>query len=322
MRLTYVFVALMLCFLALVYSVFMPVRIEEPKVVNIPLGTPVIKVASLLSKEGILRNPYSFLTIHVFYRKKIISGEYEFTGVLSPFEVYKTLSEGRSKLYRVTIPEGSDLLDIANILSEHGITDKDRFMALVFNPETSKRYGINLPTMEGFLFPDTYYFSRGTSPEKVVEVMYTNFLKKTQALRKELRDRKLSLERWVIIASMIEKETALNHEKPLVSAVIYNRLKMGMKLQIDPTVIYAIKIMGNWDSKLNPSELKLNSFYNTYMFKGLPPTPICNPGLESLKAALYPADVDYLYFVADGKGGHIFSKTYREHLKNIRKISR
>ncbi len=306
----------------LIYLIYIPVNLSTPKLINIPHGTPTLEVARRLEEEGVIKNRLSLLLIHALYRKKLQSGEYEFKGELTPLKVYEILSKGKVKLYTITVPEGSDLLDVADILHNKGITDRGRFLTLVFNPATPQRFGIDSPTMEGFLFPDTYRFPKETAPEKVVEVMFRNFLSKTRKLRAELGTKGLSLKEWVIVASMIERETALKEEKPLIAAVIYNRLSLGMKLQIDPTVIYSLKLYGKWDGKLKPEDLKVNSLYNTYIFNGLPPTPICNPGLDSLEAALYPADVDYLYFVADGKGGHLFSRSYEQHLKNIKRIYR
>ncbi len=303
----------------LLYS-FLPVYVES-KTVDIPYGTPTLKIVDILHREGILRSKISFLLIHVVKKKKLEAGEYEFSGYITPFDVYEKLSKGLHKLYRIVIPEGSDLYDIARRLSEKGICREEDFLKFATSEDIPKSYGLSTPTMEGFLFPDTYMFSKNTHPLRVIDTMYRNFLKKTVDLRPQVAKKGLSIEEWVTIASMIEKETSWEEEKPLVSAVIYNRLKKRMKLQIDPTVIYALKRRGLWKGRLLKRHLGIDDPYNTYMYFGLPPTPICNPGLSSLKAALNPAPVDYLYFVADPKTKkHLFSTTYAEHVRNINRV--
>jgi len=307
---------IILLVLFVVYSL-LPVRLDK-KTVEIAYGTSTFEMALLLYKEGILRNPLSFLFLHSVEKKKLEAGEYEFDGLVFPWDVYDKISKGLKKLYRITIPEGSDLYDIAKILEENLICSSKDFLKYALSEETARKYGLKTPTMEGFLFPDTYFFSKNTHPMKVIDIMHVNFLKKTQELRKKLPEKNLTLEEWVTIASMIEKETAKPEEKPLVSAVIYNRIKKGMKLQIDPTVIYALKRRGLWKGKLTLEHLRIDDPYNTYYYFGLPPSPICNPGLESLKYALEPAPVDYLYFVADGSGGHYFSKNFSDHSRKVR----
>ncbi|QWK13420.1 MAG: endolytic transglycosylase MltG [Aquificota bacterium] len=307
---------IILLVLFVVYSL-LPVRVDK-KTVEIAYGTSTFEMALLLYKEGILRNPLSFLFLHSVEKKKLEAGEYEFDGLVFPWDVYDKISKGLKKLYRITIPEGSDLYDIAKILEENLICSSKDFLKYALSEEAARKYGLKTPTMEGFLFPDTYFFSKNTHPMKVIDIMHVNFLKKTQELRKKLPEKNLTLEEWVTIASMIEKETAKPEEKPLVSAVIYNRIKKGMKLQIDPTVIYALKRRGLWKGKLTLEHLRIDDPYNTYYYFGLPPSPICNPGLESLKYALEPAPVDYLYFVADGSGGHYFSKNFSDHSRKVR----
>ena len=296
---------------------FLPVRVEK-KTVEIPYGMPSHKIALELYREGIIRSPLSFLLIHAIKRSKLEAGEYEFEDWVYPWDVYRKISRGLKKLYRITIPEGYDLYDIAKTLEENHICKAEDFLKYALSEETARKYGLKTHSMEGFLFPDTYFFSKNTHPLRVIETMHGNFLRKTQELRKELPKKGMSLEEWVIIASMIEKETSKKEEKPLVSAVIQNRIKKGMKLQIDPTVIYALKRRGLWDGSLSLKDLRFDDPYNTYAYYGLPPSPICNPGFDSLKAALEPAKVDYLYFVADGAGGHRFSSSYVEHIKNVR----
>ncbi|WP_448588229.1 endolytic transglycosylase MltG [Thermocrinis sp.] len=297
-----------------IYALF-PVRIN--KTLEISYGKSSVDIAMLLYREGVIRSPLSFITIHAFVRGKLEAGEYEFSGWVYPWDAYLKIHRWQRKFYKITIPEGSDIYDIAQILEENSICKAEDFLRLVNSPEITKKYGINTYTMEGFLFPDTYHFSKNTHPIKVVDTMFKNFLKRTETLRVQLEEKNLTLEKWVIIASMIEKETGVDEERPLVSSVIYNRIRKGMPLQIDPTVIYALKRKGEWDGKLTRKDLKLEDPYNTYYHTGLPPSPICNPGIKSLEAALNPAKTDYIYFVSMGNGRHAFSSNYKEHLKNV-----
>jgi len=304
------------------FEIFTPVYVSK-KTIEIKYGTPVPKIAETLEKEGVIKNRYYFLVVHAFKRSKLEAGEYEFEGWLSTYDVYRILEEGKAKLYKVTIKEGYDVFDIAEVLEKNKVCKKEDFLKYALSEEVAQKYNLNTPSMEGFLFPDTYYFSKSTHPLKVIDVMYKNFLSKTENLRKELRKKHISLETWVTVASMVEKETFIDEEKPLIAAVIYNRLKRGMKLQIDPTVIYVAKRKGIWKGKLYKSLFNIDDPYNTYMYYGLPPGPICNPGLSSLKAALHPAKVNYLYFVAKPHyKGHLFAETYLEHLRNLKRVGR
>ncbi len=305
----------------LTYS-FLPVYVEK-KTIEIPYGTPTIKVIDSLYREGLLRSRLSFAIIHAFKKKKLEAGEYEFEGYITPFDVYEKLSKGLHKLHKIVIVEGSDIYDIAKLLDREGICKEEDFLKYVTSEKTPRSYGLSAQTMEGFLFPDTYFFSKNTHPLRVIDTMYRNFLEKTIDLRAQVAEKGMSIEEWVTVASMVEKETFREEEKPLIAAVIYNRLKKRMKLQIDPTVIYALKRRGMWEGSLKKKHLQVDDPYNTYIYFGLPPTPICNPGLSSLKAALEPAKVRYLYFVVDPKRKrHIFSTTYFQHRRNVARLKR
>ncbi len=302
-----------------VYS-FMPVYVER-KTVEIPYGTPTLRIFSTFEDEGLIRSRLSLILIHVLKKKKLEAGEYEFDGYVTPFEVYEKLSRGIHKLHMVVVKEGSDIYDIADLLEEKGVCRREDFLKYATSESVPGSYGLSTPTMEGFLFPDTYLFPKNTHPLKVIDKMYRNFLEKTVELRQSVAERGMTIEEWVTVASMVEKETFWEEEKPLVAAVIYNRLRKEMKLQIDPTVIYALKRNGLWKGKLLKEHLSIEDPYNTYLYFGLPPTPICNPGLSSLRAALNPAKINYLYFVVDPRTRrHIFSWTYAQHLKNVRRL--
>ena len=301
---------------------FLPTWVEN-KTVEIPYGTPTLKIFEKLEREGIVRSALSLIVIHVLRKEKLEAGEYEFNGHVTPFGVYEKLSKGLHKLHRVVVMEGSDIYDIAELLEKKGICRKEDFLRFATDESVPRSYGLSTPTMEGFLVPDTYLFSKNTHPLRVIDTMYRNFLKKTLGLRKLAAEKGLSLEEWVNVASMIEKETFWEEEKPLIAAVIYNRLRRKMKLQIDPTVIYALKRNGMWKGKLSKKDLSINDPYNTYLYFGLPPTPICNPGISSLRAALNPSPVNYLYFVVDPKTRkHLFSSTYAQHRRNVNRLRR
>ena len=311
-------------FVLLIYIsyAFLPVYIQK-KTVEIPYGTPTLRIFEILYEEGIVRSRLSLLIIHVLKKSKLEAGEYEFEGYVTPFDVYRKLAKGIHKLHRVVVREGSDIYGIAKLLEKEGVCKGEDFLRFATDESVPRSYGLSTATMEGFLFPDTYFFSKNTHPLRVIDTMYRNFLEKTIQIRKEAAEKGVPLEELVTVASMIEKETFWEDEKPLIAAVIYNRLKMRMKLQIDPTVIYALKRKGLWKGKLSKEDLNIDDPYNTYLYFGLPPTPICNPGLSSLWAALRPAKVRYLYFVVDPKTRrHIFSTTYAQHRKNVRRMKR
>ena len=323
MKKVYALLLIVLLLISLVAHSLMPVYVSG-KTVEIPYGTPTLRIVEILHDEGVIRSRLAFVILHTFLKSKLEAGEYEFDGYVSIFDVYRKLSKGIHKLHRIVVREGSDLYDIAELLESKGICSREDFLKYALSEEVPRSFGINSPTMEGFLFPETYLFSKNTHPLKVIEKMHLTFLERTKELREELKERgELSLEEWVIIASMIEKETHLDSEKPIISAVIRNRLKKRMRLQIDPTVIYALKRNNLWNGRLTKKDMSIDDPFNTYLYFGLPPTPICNPGLSSLRAALYPARVKYLYFVVDpDRKRHIFSTTYSQHLRNVARLKR
>ena len=320
----FLFISLLLTSVGgITYLVYLPKPVSPPKIVEIPYGMPVPEIAEVLEKEGIVYSKYLFLLVHSIERAKLEAGEYEFKGNLNVLDVYSYLKEGRYKLYRITIKEGYDLYDIAKELEKNKVCKAEDFLKYAFSESVVQSYNLSAPSMEGFLFPDTYFFSKETHPLKVIDTMYKNFLRKTEKLRKELKRKNLELETWVTVASMVEKETKIPEEKPIIAAVIYNRLNKGMKLQIDPTVIYVAKRRGMWKGKLLKKFYSIEDPYNTYVYYGLPPGPISNPGLPALEAALKPAKVDYLYFVAKpDMSGHLFARTYLEHLINLKRVGR
>lgn len=298
-----------------------PSQKEAPRVIYIAPGTPVKKIASILEKRGIIKNRYVFLL--EAWRKgvlhKLKAGEYELSPHLSLDEVLQILAEGRVITHIVTIPEGANVWEVADLLDRAGLVPRKAFLEKAFDQEFVHSLGIPGPSVEGFLFPDTYYFVKGTSPEEIIKAMVSHFWKVWRKYEDRARQLGVSVYEAVTLASIVEKEAVLSREKPLIAAVYWNRLKRGMPLQADPTVRYALR---RFHGRLYYKYLRVKSPYNTYRYPGLPPTPIANPGEESLKAVLYPAKVPYLYFVSKGDGSHYFSRTYREHLRAVRKYRR
>ena len=254
------------------------------------------------------------------------AGCYTLSGKMSLEEILRVLETGRPCLKKFTIPPGSDVFLLDKLLSDQGICRKGEVVKL--SREESFLAELKVPSLNGFLFPDTYFINESSGCKEALELAVDQFKKKVVPLYRDYSPPPKvkealgnpSLLQIVTVASIVEKETSVPEERPLIAAVIYNRLARGMNLQCDPTVIYALKLKGRSVDRLAYDDLKVKSPYNTYYAKGLPPAPICNPSLSSIKAALYPAGVDYLYFVANGRGGHVFSRSYNQHLKNVEKL--
>lgn len=281
--------------------------------VLIPKGSSSKEAARLLAAARVLSHPLAFrlLAAGTMTSRNLRFGEYAFPEPPSAFEVWRKLIEGDVLQHAVTIPEGSNLYDIAGILKEEELADPAEFLAAAASPAVLGRLEIPGATAEGFLFPDTYNFEKSMSCEEMIEAMARRFRRKVPGdLVEEGRKAGYSLLQIVTIASIIEKETGVEEEKPLVSSVIRNRLARHMPLQMDPTVIYGLRKFG---IELSRKDLQAPSPYNSYLHRGLPPGPITNPGLTAIRAAVFPEASDYLYFVARGDGSHKFSKTLDEH---------
>jgi len=321
-----------------IWFFFVPPSITSlNKVVTIKKGMPLRKISTLLEQEGIIRNKEFFAGMVTLLGKKkeIKAGEYELHTRMLPLEVLYTLVKGQFKQHLITIPEGYTLSQIGQLLEDSGILSKPVFLEKAssssfitslglspFFPDQTQdppknRRGV---TLEGFLFPNTYHFIKETDPEEVIRIMVKQFQK---VFSSDLAERAAHLGihpyEAVILASIIEKETPLLEEKPLVSAVFHNRMKIKMPLQSDPTVIYGIK---DFNGNLTKEHLSTPTPYNTYLYHGLPPTPICNPGKESLLAALHPASVPYLYFVSKNDRSHHFSIHLEEHQRAVTKYQK
>ncbi len=290
--------------------------------VEIPEGATLRQVAVSLEREGLIRNRWGFVLLGkvVWAERRVQAGEYAFHAAMPPGDILADVLNGRVYLHAVTVPEGYSLEQIAETLSAEGIVEKTEFMQLTHDREFLRTLQVDAPSLEGYLYPDTYRFPRRTKPKEVIQAMVSTLWQQfTPELRARAESMSWSLHAVLTMASVIEKETGVAAERALISAVFHNRLKRKMALQSDPTVIYAIP---NFDGNLRKHDLMFNSPYNTYRYRGLPPGPIASPGLGSIKAALYPAAVSYLYFVSRNDGTHQFSSTLAEHSRAVEKYQR
>ena len=310
------FSVLLLLGFALAALYVTPLKKAEKIEIKVERGEAFSSVVNKLKEKGALPNDKLF-SLWARLRKldtKIHWGFYRFDLPLAPAAILDQMVLGKSLFYRVTVPEGLTLREVADLLWASGIGDRDRLLAEATNPELLSQLGFEETGIEGYLFPDTYYFPPSVTEREVLTAMVEQFRAVfNPMLRKKAPD--LTPHEVVILASIIEKETGDETERPLVSAVFHNRLKMKMPLQSDPTVIYGVNPPFH---NITRKDLKSRNPYNTYRIKGLPPGPICNPGFSSLRAALFPADVPYLYFVSKNDGSHLFSVDLADHNRAVK----
>ena len=283
------------------------------KTIAIRRGMTFREVAQLLGDEGIIRGINRFILLGKFSGAfpKVKAGEYELSSDMTPLQVLDALTKGKVKHYKVSIPEGYTVSQIAEILESRGITNREAFLEKCFSSQYAFSLGIEADNLEGYLFPDSYLFSKGLQPEDIIETMMSRFRQVyTSQYSERASELGFSNHEMLTLASMIEKEAAIPWERFLVSSVYHNRLKRKMMLYSCPTVIYGIK---DFDGNLTKRDLERYTPYNTYLIRGLPPGPICNPGKEAIVAALYPAKTEYLYFVSKNDGSHHFSSSLEEH---------
>ncbi len=292
---------------------------KEQKVVYILYGSGLKKITAALDSAGLLRNPVLFQAYSLITGsyKKMKAGEYEFYTSDSALAIAGKMVRGEFMLHKVLVPEGSDIYDVAEILSSQNLADGAKFLAAAKDPALLKSLGIDAPTAEGYLFPDTYSFVLGESNKKIISTMYDRFKSKSPvdpSKNYEVAGYKISGYKLLILASIIEKEAQLESERPVIASVFYNRLKSPeayqRRLESCATVRYAL---GKRTGTITYKDLKSPSKYNTYITIGLPPGPICNPGLLSMLAAINPAKTNYRYFVVWEQGEHTFSETLQEH---------
>jgi UPF0755 protein len=305
---------------------YRPLRLPEGKsVVVVGKGMGARAVARVLTERGFIRSPLPFIASYrlFFHPQKIKAGEYEIAPPMREKDVLDILVKGRVMLHSVTIPEGLTASEILPLVSPLLGDGEAAYDAALRDTRPIAALDDRAADLEGYLFPETYSFPRGVPAGEVITAMVGEFESVFgEAWRSRARELRLTVRQAVILASLIEKETSIPEERPLVSAVFHNRLRIGMKLDCDPTIIYALKLKGNYAGRLTRKELSLDSPYNTYLYGGLPPGPICNPGREALQAALYPAPEPYLYFVAKNDDSHFFSRTLAEHSAAVRRYQK
>ncbi len=288
-------------------------------------GKGVQNIAHNLKEEGVIKKTWPFLLGYKIYfsSMSLKAGEYELNLPVSTKKILHILSEGKVYFHPVTIPEGLTRREIAQHLESMGIVDEEDFLEACSRTELLGSYDIEAENLEGYLFPETYHFTRGIPAESIVSTLVDQFKSVfTEEWRKRAVEINMTPRKVVILASLIEKETSIPEERKLVSAVFHTRLRIRMKLDCDPTIIYAMKEQGIYKGLLLKKHLKLNTPYNTYLRRGLPPGPICNPGQAALEAALYPSEEKYIYFVSKNDGSHVFSRTFDEHQRAVRKYQR
>jgi len=298
------------------WALAIPVAPAAPQVLLFPPGSSSKAIASELQRAGVVRNAFSFELLHYATpKKKLKAGEYRFTRAANAFEVFSRIARGDVLLHTVVIPEGYNIYDIAAAIEASGLGKREDFLTVATH-ETSLLRNIDpqAKSLEGYLFPDTYEFSRAQTMREMVATMVRRFQKEAQTIGLAQDTHRL-----VTLASIVEKETASPDERPEVASVYSNRLAKNMALAADPTVVYGALVKGNYRGAIYQSDLQSDSPYNTYKFPGLPPGPIANPGAASLQAAMHPAHTEYLFFVAvgDGSGRHHFSANFEQHERNV-----
>ncbi len=305
---------------------YKPPKASPTRVIfEVEKGQSAKDIAFELKNRGLIKKTWPFLLGYkAFYSSKSLkAGEYAIEIPISAKNILHLLTEGSVYLHSITIPEGLIIEEIAELLDEEGFSKKEDFLQSAHDTSLIFSLDQKADNLEGYLYPETYRFAKGTTAEEIVSAMVFQFMEVfTPNMSSRADEMEMTVRDVVILASLIEKETSLPEERHLVSAVFHNRLQKGMKLDCDPTIIYVLKKEGQFKDRLRTKDLRIDSPYNTYLNAGLPPGPICNPGGDSLRAALYPADVDFLYFVSKNDGSHHFSRTFREHQNAVNKYQR
>jgi UPF0755 protein len=309
--------------LAALHAVFGPVHWKgTKKTIEVRQGEGARVVAARLKEAGIIKSPAAFRRLARLSGtdKKIKVGAYSFLSGVSLYDVLKHMASPKAGVVTLFVPEGATIKKIGGLVQSSLGVDSALFVAFCRSREFVRSQGVAAASMEGYLFPSSYEFYWKVPPEEVIAKMHEGFKNAWKEVSAEIpKPETLSLEKIVTMASLIEAETGVDSERVIVSQVFHRRLKLGYPLQCDPTVIYA---MGETKRLLSREDLKFRSPYNTYQNRGLPPGPICNVGKAALAAALAPASTKYLYFVANGDGGHIFTETLEQHNRAIYQLKR
>ncbi len=293
---------------------------ESEVFVELPPGSSVAEIAARLRAAGVVPDTWTFRLAARLSgaERRLKAGEYRFADPATPFEVIDRLERGDVFRRPITFPEGLTIAEMGVLAERADLVAARDFARAAADGSRIQRLDPDARTLEGYLFPSTYTFARRAEATTVIEAMLAEFDRALDArLREAAVARRMSVREVVTLASLIEKETARAEERPVVSAVYHNRLAIGMPLQCDPTVIYALMLAGTWNGNIQRVHLQMDSPYNTYRYAGLPPGPIASPGRASLEAAVFPADARYLYFVSRNDGTHVFAETLAEHNRNV-----
>ncbi len=298
------------------FWVLVPAGPSSETFVDIPSGTGSMAMGAQLQRAGVIRNRYGFALLRLAKGGLLKAGEYRFDHPAPMTEVYARLVRGDVYTRTVIVKEGFNLFDIASAMAEAGLGTDQQFLAAARqHVELVAQWSPHAPSLEGYLFPDTYRFSRHATEEQMLATMVRRFHQ--VATQIGLTNNGAEVATTVTMASLVEKEVRMDEERPLVAGVFVNRLALGMPLQTDPSVVYGAILDGRWRGTIYQSDLQSESPYNTYRHTGLPPGPICNPGVAAMKAAMSPTKTDYLYFVADAGGRSRFSATLAGHTANV-----
>jgi UPF0755 protein len=301
---------------AAAWLILLPYGPETETFVEVAPGSSGARIGQQLEASGVISSRYAFDVVRWWERGRLKAGEYRFDHPATVIEVYARIARGDVYTRTVIVPEGASIFEIAARLEQAGFGPSQGFLAAAAKQASLVAdLDPGAKSLEGYLFPDTYYFARKATPAQICAAMVRRF----RAVAGQI-GLKGNVHRVVTMASLVERETAVDAERPLVASVFENRLARKMPLMTDPAVIYGLELDGRWRGTIYESDLKFNTPYNTYLHAGLPPGPVANPGLRSLKAAMEPAKTDYLYFVAAGanpQGGSLFSSTVEEHARNV-----
>lgn len=307
--------------LYILFQFFVPAyNSPTPIEIEIPQGTSYTKAVDILVANKLIRDKFLFLTLGRLtgLDKKIRAGYYHFWSNISPFDVFWQIKNGKIIEYDITVVEGDSLLEIGEKLEAKGYVSADAFWNIAHDASLLNALDIDGPSVEGYLYPETYKLPKGTRPDAIIKLMVGKLRDTyTEEIKAGMKKMKWTENEVLTMASIVEKEAATDSERTIISGVYHNRLKKHMPLQADPTAIYGVK---SSKEKIRLSDLKNKTFYNTYVIKGMPPGPIASPGIKSIRAAVFPANVPYLYFVSRGDRTHIFTTKNSEHVDAVTKV--
>ncbi len=310
-------------FLVFAY-VFVPNFLRMGQDVDVPVysKSSAREIARKLKEKGVIHFalPFRIITKLTHADRKLKAGLYRLNAGMSLWQVVTTLSEGKSELLTLKVPEGYTMEQVALELEGMKVVSAAEFLKTAEDPALLKSLGISGAVAEGFLFPETYRVPLGAGANELIELMVRQFMDSAGGdFNRRCMARNLTPYQAVIMASIVEKESKIDGERPMVAGVLYNRLRQKMRLEVNATLNYVLNTKNPWFTN---AQIGIQSPYNTYLHRGLPPTPICNPGLASLQAVLEPADVSYLYYVAQGDGTNLFAQTFQEHMRNVRQAKK